>query len=202
MNIAHTGSSRTSQLVMLSLLIHAVVIYYVAIAFQIVPPFVPPEREATPMRTVIWEPPPPLPPKADDPIEKSTFKQPRPDRPVTPTNVRPLPPSSPEVGPSTSATPPGAANGVVGANGPISEPPIEKVRPAYPPFALNEGIEGRVVLSITILPDGSVTDVRVVSANPAGHFEKSATRAVERWRYKPSNVTRTNVIVHVDYVLT
>jgi protein TonB len=68
-------------------------------------------------------------------------------------------------------------------------------------MAIEQGKEGRVVLSITILPDGSVTDVQVISAQPRGYFESSALRSVKTWRYKPSNVTRTNVIVHMDFEL-
>jgi protein TonB len=52
------------------------------------------------------------------------------------------------------------------------------------------------------MPDGSVRDVRVVGANPPGYFEAEAVRAVQGWRYKPSSVTRVNVIVDINFVLT
>jgi protein TonB len=68
-------------------------------------------------------------------------------------------------------------------------------------MAQARGIEGRVILTITIMPDGSVRDVRVVSAQPRGYFEEAAVRSVQRWRYRPSNVIRTNVIVHMDFEL-
>ena len=52
------------------------------------------------------------------------------------------------------------------------------------------------------MPDGSVRDVRVVNATPRGVFDQSALQSVSHWRYKPSGVIRTNVIVQIDFVLT
>jgi hypothetical protein len=39
------------------------------------------------------------------------------------------------------------------------------------------------------------------NAAPRGVFEDSAMQSVARWRYKPSGVIRTNVIVQIDFVL-
>ena len=84
---------------------------------------------------------------------------------------------------------------------PIQEQPVSQLLPRYPSAAQAREIEGRVRLTITIMPDGSVRDVRVMSARPQGYFESEAVRAVQQWRYKPSNVIRTNVVVDIDFVL-
>lgn len=59
------------------------------------------------------------------------------------------------------------------------------VAPQYPPEALRDGIEGHVEVSFTVLPDGSVTDVVIVNAEPRGVFEQQARRAVLNWQFIP-----------------
>jgi protein TonB len=184
----------TPHLILFSVVLHAVVIYYVAVAFEIVPPLVP--TTADPPTIRVFTPPTPVPPKP----ETERIVQPRPifnQRIPAPTPA----PSPVEPSPLTPTTnvPAGPPTVLVGQ--PIPEQPISQALPRYPTVAEARGIEGRVTLSITIMPDGSVRDVRVVNANPSGYFEDAAVRAVQRWRYRPSNVTRTNVIVQMDFEL-
>ncbi len=58
-------------------------------------------------------------------------------------------------------------------------------KPNYPQAALERGTEGWVDLTFTVRTDGSVADVSVSAAEPAGIFEQSAMAAVRRWRYEP-----------------
>ena len=60
-----------------------------------------------------------------------------------------------------------------------------KVEPKYPRKAAIEGIEGWVKLKFTILEDGSVTNIKVAASNPRRIFDKSAKRAIKRWKFKP-----------------
>lgn len=55
----------------------------------------------------------------------------------------------------------------------------------YPPDALRRNIEGWVDLSYSVTTDGKVNSVTVLASNPAGVFDKAATRALSRARYKP-----------------
>jgi TonB family protein len=58
----------------------------------------------------------------------------------------------------------------------------------YPQLARRHGVRGIVVLQFTVLPDGSTTDIEVVSSEPASLaalFEESAVRAAQQWRYEP-----------------
>ena len=63
--------------------------------------------------------------------------------------------------------------------------PLVRVNPRYPPRAQSRGIEGWVHLRFTITRQGTVTDVQVVDADPKGYFERSAKRAVGKYKYKP-----------------
>lgn len=61
----------------------------------------------------------------------------------------------------------------------------QAVEPRYPVDALRSGVEGEVELEFTVLPDGSVTDVAVVRAEPRGVFEQQARQAIHRWQFIP-----------------
>jgi TonB family protein len=57
--------------------------------------------------------------------------------------------------------------------------------PEYPERALNQKISGSVTVEFTVSTQGEPLDVRVVSAEPAGTFDRAAIAAVKRWRYEP-----------------
>jgi TonB family protein len=61
--------------------------------------------------------------------------------------------------------------------------PLQIVPPAYPARAMAAGIEGSVQLSYRIGADGSVSQVRIVHAQPAGLFEDAARAALGAWRF-------------------
>ena len=59
------------------------------------------------------------------------------------------------------------------------------VKPNYPQAALERGTEGWVDLVFTVRTDGTISEVSVTAAEPAGIFEQAAMAAVRRWRYEP-----------------
>lgn len=63
--------------------------------------------------------------------------------------------------------------------------PIVRIDPQWPREALVEGIEGYVVVEVTIGADGSVKDVRVIQAEPKRMFDRNVIRAVLKWKFKP-----------------
>ena len=63
--------------------------------------------------------------------------------------------------------------------------PIVRIDPQWPREALIEGIEGYVVVEVTIGADGSVKDVRVIQAEPKRVFDRNVIRAVLKWKFKP-----------------
>ncbi|HEY7872921.1 MAG TPA: TonB family protein, partial [Rudaea sp.] len=69
--------------------------------------------------------------------------------------------------------------------------PLQIVPPAYPPRAMAAGIEGSVQLSYRIGADGSVSQVRVLHAQPAGLFEDAAKAALGAWRFPAAAAGQT-----------
>ena len=60
---------------------------------------------------------------------------------------------------------------------------LHKVAPNYPEVARQRGVQGTVVIAVTIAKDGTVRDPRVISGDPL--LNKAATEAVRKWRYRP-----------------
>lgn len=63
--------------------------------------------------------------------------------------------------------------------------PSEHAPPRYPKEAANNGISGRVVMLVDVAADGSVQDVRIEQARPAGVFEAVSLEAARKWKFKP-----------------
>lgn len=58
--------------------------------------------------------------------------------------------------------------------------------PAYPPEAARRGIGGQVLLLATVAADGSLRDLQVERAEPAGVFETVSLEAARAWRFRPA----------------
>lgn len=61
--------------------------------------------------------------------------------------------------------------------------PVHINQPIYPHAALLRGIEGQVVIEFGLSTGGGVLEPHVVSAEPAGVFDKAAIEAIRTWRY-------------------
>ena len=59
------------------------------------------------------------------------------------------------------------------------------VPPVFPVAARQRGLSGWVDVQLVVKPDGSVSDVIIMGAEPVGVFEQAAVDAVRKWRYKP-----------------
>jgi TonB family protein len=75
---------------------------------------------------------------------------------------------------------------------------IQRVNPEYPPEAERKGAEGTVEVSFTVSPEGKVSDVIIVSAEPSDIFDRAAVDAVRRWRYEPKKVGGVPVEAHLQ----
>ncbi|PZO10485.1 MAG: hypothetical protein DCF27_02295 [Lysobacteraceae bacterium] len=62
---------------------------------------------------------------------------------------------------------------------------VSTPQPDYPPVALRSGITGSVEVQITVRRDGSVANVRILSAKPRGTFERSVLASLRKWRFQP-----------------
>jgi protein TonB len=62
---------------------------------------------------------------------------------------------------------------------------IVRVLPRYPSRALSRGIEGWVLLEFAINEVGFAVNPVVIESEPPGIFDRAATSAVKRWKYRP-----------------
>ncbi len=62
--------------------------------------------------------------------------------------------------------------------------PIVRVAPVYPARALSRGLEGYVDLSFTVTTAGTVRDP-IILFSTSSLFDRAATRAVLKFKYKP-----------------
>lgn len=73
--------------------------------------------------------------------------------------------------------------------------PLVKVRPMYPPRALARGIEGFVTVKYAVTEKGEVDDLVVIDSKPEGVFDRSATTAAMKAKYRPKIVDGSPVRV-------
>ncbi len=118
-----------------------------------------------------------------------------PEKPPKPPEVPPeIPPQDLDTvdpnAPTINIAPPTVASNVdIGGPGGMNIAegdylPIVRVAPVYPARALSRGIEGYVDMSFTVTTTGTVKDPIVVFST-SSLFERAATRAVLKFKYKP-----------------
>ena len=118
-----------------------------------------------------------------------------PEKPPKPPEVPPeVPPQDMDNvdpnAPTINVPPPSVSNNVdIGGPGGMNVAegdylPIVRVAPVYPSSALSRGLEGYVDLAFTVTSAGTVIDP-VVIFSTSKLFERAATRAVLKFKYKP-----------------
>ena len=97
---------------------------------------------------------------------------------IAPSSVRPAPQRP------TSVLPP-SARMVGAARAPAPEPlvPVYMPSPRYPMSALRAHREGKVVLHVTVTPEGDVTGVAVGRSSGDEALDRAAQEAVRDWRF-------------------
>ncbi|WNC66899.1 energy transducer TonB [Thalassotalea nanhaiensis] len=68
----------------------------------------------------------------------------------------------------------------------VSALPLKRVEPKYPIKEAKSGNDGWVQLSYVVEANGSVSNVIVENSSGSSSFEKSARRAVKKWKYEPA----------------
>ena len=105
---------------------------------------------------------------------------------VPPQDLDNIDPSAPTI---NIAPPPASTNIDIGGPGGMNIAegdylPIVRVAPIYPARALSRGVEGYVDMSFTVTTAGTVKDP-IVEYSTSSLFERAATRAVLKFKYKP-----------------
>jgi TonB family protein len=67
-----------------------------------------------------------------------------------------------------------------------------KVQPSYPELAHKMNISGIVKIEVTVAPNGTVKEARVVGGHPV--LAQSALDAAKRWRFEPAAAESTGII--------
>jgi protein TonB len=88
---------------------------------------------------------------------------------------------------------------------PVSQGVVEgvlqrKVQPVYPTDALPFRLSGPVVLDATIGKDGRIQNLKIVSGHPI--LARAAVGAVREWRYTPSTLNGTPVVVQKEITVS
>ena len=63
--------------------------------------------------------------------------------------------------------------------------PQRLITPRYPEEALEQGVEGYVIVNFTVTETGAVQDVVIEESEPPGIFDQEALRAAQRLRFEP-----------------
>jgi protein TonB len=126
-----------------------------------------PQPQAIPVATAAPQP------KAARPPETENPKQTTPVETVTPAPAR-----ASHTMPRES--PPAAATVVMATPRYDENPP-----PAYPRTARKRGFEGTVVLEVFVMKNGRVGDLKLHQSSSHDQLDRSAMKAVKRWRFEP-----------------
>ncbi len=78
---------------------------------------------------------------------------------------------------------------------------IKQIRPEYPDFARNSGIEGEVWLEVEVFADGTVGAIDVVQSllSGPGGLDEAAIKAVRQWEFQPAKSGGKPVSVWVTF---
>ena len=72
---------------------------------------------------------------------------------------------------------------------------VKKVPPEFPPEAARQSISaGSVRAKMSIDPDGKVSAVEILEAEPRRVFDKAVTRALMEWRFEASGEKQTHEV--------
>lgn len=159
--------------------------------------------------------PEPAPPPPDKPAPEKQAKV-QPESGPTTTTVKPVVdtpadpfvikeparPSDPGNGTATVITPPVAPTmpDPVLVDASIDPRALAAFQPDYPGAMVRQGMEGKVVVRVTIGADGRVVDIERLSATDEAFWLATQRHALRKWRFRPA--TRDGVAVSSSKVLT
>jgi TonB family protein len=119
--------------------------------------------------------------------------------PATPTFAPP-----PTQVPVVEATPRVKEGDLVGLVGDVIPPePMYTPKPAYPPVAERQHLEGTVLLDVLVDENGSVQDVKLLrGVKPDLGLDAAAVDAVRTWRYRPATKEGVRVKIRITLAIT
>jgi protein TonB len=133
---------------------------------------------------VVEEPEPPPRPEA---VDLDALAHALPLRPLTQAAPEPAAPDPTPVAVEPEPVPPSEPAETVVAGERPDVPPalLDAPPPRYPTQALALGLEGTVLVRITVAADGSVARVAVEAPSGFAPFDEAALEAIRAWRFRP-----------------
>lgn len=131
----------------------------------------------------------PLPMAKPEPVVRKPVPQPKAPTPVLETTASQAPAEHAPVAPppQVEPTPPAPAP---------TAPPLSQARfdadylrnpsPPYPPLARRMGEEGKVVLRVSVTPQGTADEVEIRTSSGSTRLDESALKTVRNWRFVPA----------------
>ena len=199
----------------LSVLVHTSVIdHFKGISFtqEIVEPIKPPPKVqitlSRPQPKPVAPPPPPqVQPKP--PVQKAVPLKPPKPRPV-PKVVEQAP--APEPTPVVNSAPAAPGPAAPAPPAPVVEEKITEPTanaaylhnplPEYPEFAQERGWEGKVIMKVHVLPDGTTDSVTVVKSSGQKVLDDAAVKAVYKWSFVPAKRGDTPIARYTNVPFT
>jgi protein TonB len=88
-------------------------------------------------------------------------------------------------------------------NGVTAPVPVRQVRPQYTNAAMTARLAGSAIVQCVVMPDGSVSDVRIVrSIDPRHGLDEEAVKAARQWRFRPGTLNGEPVPVRITIELS
>jgi TonB family protein len=63
---------------------------------------------------------------------------------------------------------------------------IKVIKPQYPEIAREDGVEGKVVVTLIVDEKGDVIQAKVMTSEPASIFDDAALTAVRQYKFEPA----------------
>ena len=137
----------------------------------------PPDVPPPPPPPKLQAPPPPFIPPPEIQIQAPP---PPPQQTITTVTTTPAPalpaPAAAPVAPKAAPPAPAVRRNFAASH---------RVEPMYPARARARGIAGKVVAHVFVRPDGTVAEVRIVSATPPHVFDHDVEAALMQWKFNP-----------------
>ncbi|VWC23385.1 cell envelope biogenesis protein TonB [Burkholderia lata] len=153
-------------------------------------------RPPEPLPQAAHPPPPAVPPKPlkqaltppkPTPTPRAAIAHPAPAPAAAPQVTREAAPATAAPAVATQAAPAPAPAAPVRETAPIGDAAyLRNPAPDYPAFAQDQGWEGRVVLRVHVLANGSPDSVEVRTSSGRRMLDTAAVAAVKRWTFVPA----------------
>ncbi|MDL2280618.1 energy transducer TonB [Selenomonadales bacterium OttesenSCG-928-I06] len=83
---------------------------------------------------------------------------------------------------------------------------LKKIKPKYPQFARDKGLEASVILKVRISKKGIPDEVTITESSGYSQFDEEAVKAIYKWRFSPARNASGEAVVYyynipVDFIL-